>query len=200
MPSEESLTGCFSPFVYNYEGSHIQKLLNTVIGNEGGAGEILLNSLTTWLDENFPSASQEVCLDIMLFVLPCLTFLMSPLIDTPIDYFKTRMENIMSVLSIGFTNEGAERLSQGIFNAPCIITEQNSLESQTEANDFNGSGDTVLISPMATYTPIQAMAYQTIARRIAPMNIQIFVTPCPSQYLPQYNSPITTTLSTEANV
>lgn len=194
MPSEESLTGCFSPFVYNYEGSHIQKLLNTVISNEGGAGEILLNSLTTWLNENFPSASQEVCLDIMLFVLPCLTFLMSPLIDTPIDYFKTRMENIMSVLSIGFTNEGAQRLSQGIFNAPCIITEQNSTMSE------NDTGDTVLISPMATYTPIQAMAYQTIARRIAPMNIQIFVTPCPSQYLPQYNSPITTTLSTEANV
>ena len=194
MPSEESLTGCFSPFVYNYEGSHIQKLLNTVISNEGGAGEILLNSLTTWLDENFPSASQEVCLDVMLFVMPCLTFLMSPLIDTPIDYFKTRMENIMSALSIGFTNEGAERLSQGIFNAPCIITEQNSTESE------NDTGDTVLISPMATYTPIQAMAYQTIARRIAPMNIQIFVTPCPAKYLPQYNSPIMTTLSTEANV
>ena len=187
-------------FVYNYEGSHIQKLLNTVIGNEGGAGEILLNSLTTWLNENFPSASQEVCLDIMLFVMPCLTFLMSPLINTPIDYFKTRMENIMSVLSTGFTNEGAQRLSQGIFNAPCIITEQNSLQSQTEANDFNGNGDTVLISPMAIYTPIQAMTYQTIARRIAPMNIQIFVTPCPAKYLPQYNSPITTTLSTEANV
>lgn len=202
MPSEESLTGCFSPFVYNYEGSHIQKLLNTVIGNEGGAGEILLNSLTTWLNENFPSASQQVCLDIMLFVMPCLTFLMSPLINTPIDYFKTRMENIMSALSIGFTNEGAQKLSQGIFNAPCIITEQNSVQS-ADANLWStpdGSGDTVFISPMTAYGPIQAMVYQTIARRIAPMNIQIFVTPCPSQYLPQYNSPETTTLSTEANV
>ena len=193
MPSEEGLTGCFSPFVYNYEGSHIQKLLNTVVGTQGGAGEILENSLTAWLDENFPSASEQVCLDVMLFVMPCLTFLVSPLINTPIDYFKTRMENIMSALSIGFTNEGAQKLSQGIFNAPCIIKEQNSEVS-------NNTGDTVLISPMAPYSPIQAMCYQTIARRIAPMNIQIFVTPCPSAYLPQYTSPSRTILSTEANV
>ena len=197
MPSEAGLTGCFSPFVYNYEGSHIQKLLNTVVSTEGGAGQILENSLTVWLNENFPSASQKVCLDVMLFVMPCLTFLISPLIGTPIDYFKTRMENIMSALSIGFTEEGAQKLSQGIFNAPCIIEEQNSVE-----NEYNGiqAGDTVTISPLAPYGPIQAMCYQTIARRIAPMNIQIFVTPAKEMYLPQYNSPVFTTLSTEANV
>ena len=161
VPSEEALTGCFCSTVYNYQGSHIQKLLDTCIGQNGGAGELLNNSLVAWLNEAFPSAVSSYCLASALSLFPVLAFLSAIESSAP-SYFKTRLWNIMSALSIGFTEVGVQRLSQGIFNCRSVVNE---------------NGGTVTISPLSTYTPVQAMAFLNLSRRIAPPQYLIFVAP-----------------------
>ena len=163
VPSQEAITGCFSPYVYNYEGSHIQKLLNVCIGQNGGAGELLNNSLIAWLNEAMPSSTTQYCTGFVTSIFPILAFL-TPAPDSSPAYYKTRLWNIISALSIGFTEVGVQRLSQGIFNSRCIYSENNGV---------------VTVQPLCeSYTPIQAMVFQTIARRIAPPQIGIWVAPC----------------------
>ena len=162
----------FSPYIYNLDGSHIQHVLQAVTNNQSGSGSILQGSIGQWLNESFPSATEQFCIRFVIALLPSLALLAQSLNNADPTYLKTRIQNIMKACSLGLTREGVQSLSWGIFNCDCSIIE---------------GMQTVTVEPFSKYNQLQALAFLSIARRIAPATTLVFVKGNP--YTVQWDAP-----------
>ena len=159
----------FTDLIYDFDKpNHIKNVVDTVTNNESGSLSLVAQSIQNYLNLGLDSAEYSYLLDFIVSLIPS----MAPFAYLPSSAnssFKISIWHIMKGLSLGFTEEGVNHLCLGFFNSLPIISVNN---------------NTVTVSPKSGYSPVRAMAFVSLARRICDAGILIFCTPssapCPT--------------------
>ena len=162
------VASAFSPYLYDFsKPSHIKNVLDTVTNPESGSGEVVLKGAQNYLNLGLESCDFNALIDFAVNLVPELApFAYSYSALDPIDvgYFRMSIMLVMKALNTGLTEEGVQYLSLGILGSPCV---------------YSVSGSTVTVTPTMAYSALRAMVFQSLAQKLAPAGISVFLKPQP---------------------
>ena len=162
------VSSAFSPYLYDFsKPSHIKNVLDTVTNPQSGSGEMVLKGAQNYLNLGLESCDFNALIDFAVNLVPELApFAYSYSALDPIDvgYFRMSIMLVMKALNTGLTEEGVQYLSLGILGSPCVYSVQ---------------GSTVIITPTMAYSALRAMVFQSLAQKLAPAGISVFLKPQP---------------------
>lgn len=158
------ITSAFSPYLYDFsKPSHIKNVLDTVTNPQSGSGKVVLKGAQNYLNLGLESCDFNALIDFAVNLVPELApFAYSYSALDPIDvgYFRMSIMLAMKALNTGLTEEGLQWLSLGILGSPSTYTV---------------SGSTVTVTPTRAYSALRAMVFTSLAQKLAPAGISIFV-------------------------
>lgn len=158
------VASAFSPYLYDFsKPSHIKNVLDTVTNPQSGSGEVVLKGAQNYLNLGLESCDFNALIDFAVNLVPELApFAYSYSALDPIDvgYFRMSIMLVMKALNTGLTEEGLQWLSLGILGSPCI---------------YSVSGSVVTVTPTRAYSALRAMVFTSLAQKLAPAGISIFV-------------------------
>lgn len=162
------VASAFSPYLYDFsKPSHIKNVLDTVTNPQSGSGEVVLKGAQNYLNLGLESCDFNALVDFAVNLVPELApFAYSYSALDPIDvgYFRMSIMLVMKALNTGLTEEGVQYLSLGILGSPCV---------------YSVSGSVVTVTPTMAYSALRDMVFQSLAQKLAPAGISVFLKPQP---------------------
>lgn len=162
------VTSAFSPYLYDFsKPSHIKNVLDTVTNPQSGSGEVVLKGAQNYLNLGLESCDFNALIDFAVNLVPELApfaYAYSALDPIDVGYFRMSIMLVMKALNTGLTEEGVQYLSLGILGSPCV---------------YSVSGSVVTVTPTMAYSALRAMVFQSLAQKLAPAGISVFLKPQP---------------------
>lgn len=157
------VTSAFSPSLYDFsKPSHIKNVLDAVTNPQSGSGSVVRAGAQNFLNLGLESCDYNFLLDFAVNLLPELAPYASYASLIPLDagYLRISIYLVMKAVTTGLTPEGVQYLSLGVLGSPCT---------------YSAEGSTVTITPLMAYSSLRAMVFTSLAQKMAPAGISVFI-------------------------
>ena len=158
------VASAFSPYLYDFsEPSHIKNVLDTVTNPQSGSGSVVRAGAQNFLNLGLESCDYNFLLDFAVNLLPELApyaYSYWTLNELDAGFFRISIFLVMKAVATGLTPEGVQYLSLGILGSPCT---------------YSTDGSKITITPLLPYSSLRAMVFTSLAQKLAPAGISIFI-------------------------